>query len=243
MVYNSIMNTGYEPKNKVTPHIVKDFFTKEEIDDIMKIVNNQKIDESIDPFWKPLILPELSRMQIEVMYPHNIIEKLERFASEIVGEEVHMYHNSYLSYNLEHGEDTNPKLPPHYDSDNYFSKLTLDYQLDQNINWTICIEEDCFDLEYGDLLVFWGAGQVHWRKPILFKDGDNTEVLTMHFSKKEDFEKLNHLARDPEARKKRLASWKENPQYSGYVDKYNKKNELIKTEKEVYKIINNKTTE
>jgi hypothetical protein len=231
------MNTGYEPKNKIVPHIIKDFFTKEELDTILHIVENQKIDESIPDFYKPLILPDMSRMQIEVMYPVEIKEKLEKLASELVGEDVSMNHNSYLSYSLEHGDGINPKLPVHYDSDNYYSMLTMDYQLYKNINWKICIEEESFDLEYGDLLIFWGAGQVHWRDPILFKDGDKTEVLTMHFSRIKDHEELNKASRNKEARDKRLATWKQNPAFASYSEKYQKKNELVLGEKSMYEKI------
>jgi len=216
MVYNSIMNTGHEPKNQIKPHIIKDFFTKEELEVILAIVRYQKNAKNLSAFHSPIILPDLSRMQIELMYPPSIQAKLESFASEMIGEAVFMSHNSYLSYTKEHNDSTNPKLPVHYDSDNYFTKMTMDYQLDSNIDWPIVIEGESFNLQYGDLLIFWGAGQVHWREPILFKEGDNTEVLTMHFSTREDFEKLNNVSRDPEKRKERLATWQADPVFAQY---------------------------
>jgi hypothetical protein len=231
------MNTVYAPKNKIIPHIIKDFFSKEDLDQILSILENQKVDESLDSFYKPMILPDMSRMQIEVMYPEHIKKKIEKFASELVGEEVFMNHNSYLSYNLNHGDDVNPKLPPHYDSDNYYSKLTIDYQLDTNIDWVLTIEDKKFNLEYGDLLVFWGAGQAHWREPILFKEGDNTEVLTMHFSTMEDYNELNIASRDADARKKRIASWSNDPIYKKYTDDYEKKNAFVLQQKKAYEKI------
>jgi hypothetical protein len=214
------MNTGHEPKNPITPHVVKDFFTKEEVEVLLAIVNYQKQAKNLGEFYSPLILPKLARMQIEVMYPPTIQRKLEIFASELVGEEVFMYHNSYLSYNQEHSPGVNPKLPVHYDSDNYFSKLTMDYQLDKNIDWPIVIEDESFNIQYGDLLVFWGAGQAHWREPVLFKEGDNTEVLTMHFSTKKDFEELNLSARAQDKRDARLAKWKEDPVFAKYNENF-----------------------
>lgn len=229
MVYNSNMNTGYEPKNKIVPHIMKNFLTNEEVEVIKAIISYQKNAKDLGAFYSPLILPELSRMQIEVMYPPTIQRKIEMLASNLVGEEVFMSHNSYLSYSKEHATATNPKLPVHYDSDNYFSKLTIDYQLDANIDWPIVIENESFNLQYGDLLVFWGAGQVHWREPVLFKEGDNTEVLTMHFSTREDFEKLNFTARDTEERKKRLKVWQSDPVFLKYnEDFFEKEGNLTK---------------
>lgn len=221
------MDTGYAPKNQITPHIIKDFFTKEELAEILEIVERQKNDKTLNEFYAPLILPQMARMQIEVMYPPYIQEKLEKFASELVGEDLSMYHNSYLSYNRIHNPDANPKLPVHYDSDNYYSKLTLDYQLDKNIDWPIVIEGEHFNLEYGDLLIFWGAGQVHWRDPVLFKEGDNTEVLTMHFSKKEDYEQLNLPARSPEERQKRMSKWMSDPQFMQYQSEFAEKDQAV----------------
>jgi len=221
------MNTGHEPKIKVVPRIIKDFFTAEEVEVLQAIIKYQKNAKDLDEFYAPMVLTELSRMQIEVMYPEHIRRKLEKFASDMVGEEVLMYHNSYLSYNKEHNSTSNPKLPVHYDSDNYFSKLTMDYQLGANIDWPIVIEGESFNLQYGDLLVFWGAGQVHWREPVLFKQGDNTEVLTMHFSTREDFEKLNFVARDPEKRKERLATWQADPVFAQYNKDFFEKEDAL----------------
>lgn len=228
MVYNRIMNTGYEPKNKIVPQIIKGFFTNEEVEVLLAIVKYQKKAKDLDEFYAPLVLPTLARMQIEVMYPEHIRRKLEDFASKMVGEEVFMYHNSYLSYNKKHNINANPQLPVHYDSDNYFSKLTMDYQLYTNIDWPIVIEDESFSLEYGDLLVFWGAGQAHWREPVLFKEGDNTEVLTMHFSRKKDFEDLNLVSRSPELRKERIKKWNSDPVFVKYKENFAKKEESLK---------------
>lgn len=223
------MKTGHEPKNEVTPHIVKNFFTDEEVEVLLAIINYQKKAKDLNEFYAPLVLPTMARMQIEVMYPEHIRRKLEEFASKMVGEEVYMYHNSYLSYNQEHSPGVNPKLPVHYDSDNYFSKLTMDYQLGANIDWPIVIKDESFNLQYGDLLIFWGAGQAHWREPVLFKEGDNTEVLTMHFSTIKDFNELNLPARAPEARKQRLESWRADPVFMKYIQDFDEK------EKSLYK--------
>lgn len=221
------MTIGYEPKIKVVPHIIKGFFTEEEVEVLLAIINYQKKAKDLGEFWSPLVLPDMARMQIEVMYPDHIRKKLEDFASDMVGEEVRMFHNSYLDYSLEHNPDVNPKLPVHYDSDNYFTKLTMDYQLNANIDWPIVIEGESFNLQYGDLLIFWGAGQVHWREPVRFKDGDRTEVLTMHFSAPKDFHELNIPARAPEARKKRLETWRQDPVFMSYIEEFDKKEKSL----------------
>lgn len=53
MVYNRTMNTGYEPKNKIVPHIVKNFFTEEEVEVLLAIINYQKKAKDLGIFYSP----------------------------------------------------------------------------------------------------------------------------------------------------------------------------------------------
>jgi hypothetical protein len=228
MLSEKVINTGYEPKNKIVPQIIKGFLTAEEVEVLLSIVKYQKKAKDLDEFYSPLVLLSIARMQIEVMYLEPIQKKLEDFASKIVGEEVFMYRNSYLSYNKKHNINANPKLPVHYDLDNYFSKLTMYCQLYTNIDWPIVIEDKSFNLEYGDLLIFWGAGQAHWREPVLFKEGDNTEILTMHFSTKKDFEDLNFVTKSPELREEKIKKWNLDPVFLQYKENFIKKEESLK---------------
>jgi len=244
-----MINAAYKPKkfgqyNDVIPHIIKGFFSDDEVKEIKELINHGK---SLPPggFYSPLVLPELAREQIELKVAGKLLKKIEDFASDFVGEEVKMTHNSYLSYNKKHNPDAfenrggeldlaiSPKLPPHFDSDNYFTKLTIDYQLDANISWPIVIDTNGelyrFDMEYGDLLLFWGAGTIHWRDPILLKEGDNCEVWTAHFAVQKDFDELNIPARDPEARKIRFQEWKEKSKFDEYNNAWQE--EMTKLEK------------
>lgn len=222
------MNTGYEPKNKIVPQVVKDFFTSEEVDVLLSTIKYQKRAKDLNEFYSPIVFLSKAQMQIEVIYLKTIQKKLEDFASKIVGEEVFMYHNSYFSYNKKHNINANPKLSVHYDLDNYFSKLTINYQLYKNIDWPIVIEDKKFNLEYGDLLIFWGAGQAHWRDPILFKEGDNTELLTMHFSTKKDFEDSNFVSKLPELKEEKIKKWNLNPAFIKYKENFIKKEKYLK---------------
>lgn len=223
-----MINATYKPKKfgqyaEVIPHIIKGFFSDDEVKEIKELIDHGR---SLRPggFYSPLVLPELAREQIELKVAGKLLRKIESFASEFVGEEVKMTHNSYLSYNKKHNPKgaVSPKLPPHFDSDNYFTKLTIDYQLDANISWPIVIDTNGelyrFDMEYGDLLLFWGAGTIHWRDPIILKEGDNCEVWTAHFAVQKDFDELNIPARDPEARKIRFKEWKEKSKFDEYND-------------------------
>jgi hypothetical protein len=233
-----MINATYKPKkfgqyDDVIPHIIKGFFSDDEIKEVKGLIDHGR---SLIPggFYSPLVLPKLAREQIELKVSGKLLKKIEYFASDFVGEDVAMTHNSYLSYNTKHSEDSSvtPNLPPHFDSDNYFTKLTIDYQLDANISWPIVIDTNGelhrFDMEYGDLLVFWGAGTIHWRDPIVLKEGDNCEVWTAHFAVQKDFDELNIPARDPEARKRRMKEWEEKSKYSERQTEWQDKFDLLK---------------
>lgn len=221
-----MINAAYKPKkfgqyNDVIPHIIKGFLSENEVKELKELIYHGK-SLPLGGFYSPLVLPELAREQIELKISGKLLKKIEDFASDFVGEEVKMTHNSYLSYNKKHNPEgsVSPKLPPHFDSDNYFTKLTIDYQLDANISWPIVIDTNGelhrFDMEYGDLLLFWGAGTIHWRDPIILKEGENCEVWTAHFAVQKDFDELNIPARDPEARKTRFKEWKEKSKFEEY---------------------------
>lgn len=182
--------------------IYKDFFSADELSRIMKNINDSKSGLVEEDFYRPVVVEKMSRQQIEVLYPEDIKEKLEGFASELCGEPVILSHNSYLDYDGMYANE-NPSLPPHRDFDNYYSKVTFDYQISKTIDWGIVIEGDKYYLQVGDMLVFEGAKVVHWRENINLKDGDKVELLTMHFSTQKDFEELNEVARTESSRKER----------------------------------------
>jgi len=236
-----MMNQEYKPKkfgkyDDVLPHIIKGFFSEEELNEVYELISHGKSLEGQDSFYSPLVLPKMARQQIELKFENKFLDKLESWASDFTGEPLKMTHNSYLSYNKIHNPEAWPKLPPHFDSDNYYTKLTIDYQLESNIDWPVVIDVNGelqeFYLEFGDLLVFWGAGAIHWRKPTILDHGDNCEVLTVHFANWDDHISLNQAAREKEARDTRLEEWREKTNYWEYQTQFDKKmEELIEEHK------------
>ena len=207
----------FESKIPIETKIYKDFFTNEELDEILECINKQKQLEVGTDFYAATIQPLLGRVHIEVKYPKDILKKLEDFASKLCGERVILTHNSYYHYHNKYNpEIETPVLKPHRDFDNYYSKLTLDYQLEKNVDWDIIIEDERYSLEFGDMLAFWGAGLVHWRENKILNEDESTSVLTLHFSNKEDHEKLNNFSRTTEERENRKLKNLEDPILQGY---------------------------
>jgi hypothetical protein len=196
--------SDYAPKNIIQTKVYKDFFNSEDLQIIHNSIDRSKQMEHGSDFYAPVIQKGLSRVHIELQYPDELLKRIENFASELCGEPVVLTHNSYYHYSKKYNPSMEtPILQPHRDFDNYYSKLTLDYQLEKNINWDIIIEGDRYNLEVGDMLAFWGAGLVHWRENIVLEDEDYTTVLTFHFSNARDHETLGKLSRTEEERAKR----------------------------------------
>lgn len=211
----------FESKKPIETKIYKNFFTSKELASIIDCINKQKELDFDSDFYAPMIQSALSRIHIEVKYPKDILKKLEDFASELCEERVVLTHNSYYHYSKKYnpGIET-PVLKPHRDLDNYYSKLTLDYQLEKNVDWDIIIEGQRYNLEVGDMLAFWGAGLVHWRENIVLGETESTTVLTLHFSNEEDYKNLNQIARLPEEREKRKLKNFEDKVFQEYTKKW-----------------------
>ena len=219
--WGNMYYTDFASKKPIETKIYKDFFTIEELSAITDCINKQKELEFNSDFYAPVIQSALSRVHIEVNYPKDILKKLEDFASQLCGERVVLTHNSYYHYSKEYNpEIETPVLKPHRDLDNYYSKLTLDYQLEKNVDWDIIIEDQRYSLEVGDMLAFWGAGLVHWRENIVLDEKESTSVLTLHFSNEEDYKNLNQIARLPEEREKRKLQNFQDKIFQGYTKKW-----------------------
>lgn len=222
----------YAPKNIIETKIYKDFFSKEDLDRIMGSIEYSKGLDPKSSFHAPVIQESLSRLHIEVIYPEDILKRLEMFASELCGEKVILSHNSYYHYSKKYNPDMQtPILKPHRDFDNYYSKLTLDYQLDKNVDWSIVIEGKRYNLEFGDMLAFWGAGLVHWRENIVLGENEETSVLTFHFSNEDDDKRLNISSRSQEERDKRRAENKKDPVWIDFTRQWEEEREKFSNRK------------
>jgi len=224
---------NYAPKNNIETKIYKNFFSKKDLESIYESINKSKKMEYGSDFYAPVIQKGLSRVHIEIEYKKELIKRMEDFASELCGEPVILTHNSYYHYSRSYNpEIETPILQPHRDFDNYYSKLTLDYQLEKNIDWDIIIEGHRYSLEPGDMLAFWGAGLIHWRENIVLGHDDYTTVLTLHFSSEKEHKELGEISRTKDEREKRQMANEEDPALKKYkkvweqerVDFNNRKN-------------------
>lgn len=210
----------------VKTNLYRDFFTEEELGRILGIVDLTIAGGVSGKLYEPVVVEKMSRQQIEVLYPEDIKEKLEGFASQLCGEPVIMSHNSYLDYDAHYAGES-PSLPPHRDFDNYYSLVTFDYLISKTVDWAIVIEGQKYYLNVGDMLVFDGAGLVHWRENIMLNAGDSVKLLTMHFSRQKDYDELYHFAKSDEQRKARRLKELEDDKLQGYRVQWKEERERI----------------
>lgn len=89
---------------------------------------------------------------------------------------------SFAKYTPMYGNK--PKLFPHFDT-HYLDgqRITIDIQLDSNIEWPVVVEGKKFNIKQKDAILFYGTQQMHWReKRDIFQVSDFSDMLFCHFS-------------------------------------------------------------
>lgn len=94
-------------------------------------------------------------------------------------QDYYLYHVTYSDYN---NNNINPNLPPHTDPHGTHS-LTFDYQLRSNIDWPICIGEDCYSLNDNEAVIFSPQEQKHYRPELEFSAGDSVKIIFFYVRK------------------------------------------------------------
>jgi len=148
-------------------------FTTDEIDLIYKTIDLNSSNNTTEvkiygqKVWfqdMPTVIKDKVIQQMKIIHNQNV--KLEEI--------------SFARYSKEYSDI--PVLTPHYDNTFKYPRVTLDVQLRANVDWTIVVEDYEIKLKDNMAAAFSGTHQVHWRKPLEFKDGDFVEMLFCHFS-------------------------------------------------------------
>lgn len=148
-------------------------FTTDEIDLIYKTIDLNSINNTTEvkiygqKVWfqdMPTVIKDKVMQQMKIIHNQNV--KLEEIA--------------FARYSKEYSDI--PALTPHYDNTFMHPRVTLDVQLKANVDWTIVVEDHEIKLQDNMAAAFSGTHQVHWRKPLEFKDGDFVDMLFCHFS-------------------------------------------------------------
>jgi hypothetical protein len=104
----------------------------------------------------------------------EIIKRVEKLASDAVGEELVVLDIEGARYSREFGWEA--KLGPHYDA-RPVEMYVLDFHVKSNENWKLIFEGDEFEFYDNQGLLFSGTGTVHWRDPIRIRDDSRIDLL------------------------------------------------------------------
>ena len=159
--------------------VVTNVLTEEDIKQIYSILNETKSQTFVE---------SLSYTSYHIQLPQTIIDKFTKIASDIAGVpvEIREYNLSRYEKIDRGGKVFHPLLFPHTDEAFKEARITLDYQIKSNIDWSITVDdwekENEFTLKDNELLSFAGTHQIHWRNKKAFEFGDFVEAIFMHFS-------------------------------------------------------------
>lgn len=167
--------------NNFKNQIVKNIFTKEEIELIYDHMNSA-------PPTALVLHHTLGQKMFMWGMPDLIKEKVLEIAQKYSSVPLKLteisaarYANGYLSI---------PKLYPHVD---FFEepRFTFDIQLKSTRNWPIVVEGQEFVLRDNDAVIFSGTNQLHWRPKMIFNHDDIIDMLFCHFSEDSEAPELN----------------------------------------------------
>ena len=159
--------------DKLKPFIINDIFTDSDIEYLYSVINSlpQKNQEIVEELG---LVVFHNFEKFENSFIEHAVSKIQPFFQEKLIP-CEMYFSKYTN-------ETNyfSKLPPHYDHKEE-RRITLDVQINSNIDWPLLVEEQEFTLKNNDGLVFSGTDQLHWRKNIKLKNNDFVDMFLFQF--------------------------------------------------------------
>jgi hypothetical protein len=152
-----------------TPVLFKNVLPDEELKYVQSQFNNATA-EDIDVQG----YAGLGTLTIDLLNKESIIKKIEKMASDAVGEELEVLEFGGTRYSPDFG--WYPKLGPHYDA-RPVEMYVFDYHVQSTETWGLFMEGKRFDFGDNEALLFSGTGQIHWREPIQLKENAKIDLI------------------------------------------------------------------
>ena len=152
--------------------VLKDIFTPEQIKYLNQLI--------VDNIHKLKINSDPERGRDDLPIGRGVREDIKEVVLSYFSEGYYLEHVGYSEYN---NNNINPNLPKHKDPNYPAGSLTFDYKLDSNIDWPVCIEDECYSLESNEAIIFSPVEQWHYRPELIFKDKDYVRILFFYLRK------------------------------------------------------------
>ena len=137
------------------PIILSDVLTQEEVDEIIKQMDEHPKDKIKIQKWGG------QGVYLDLMPSPAVKEKITKLISDTLGEPMVTDHISIVKYSP--GFDYQVKLFPHYDT-RPVDMFIIDIQLKTNEDWGVIVQGETFHLKDRQGLIFNGTSQMHWRE-------------------------------------------------------------------------------
>jgi hypothetical protein len=185
MVYNLIM-TSYkefkESQGQVSNQdfavvVVDSIFEQHHVDKIYEIIDNASEDQT-------RVQPWASHKVWDVSLGQEIEDRINEVVKNSLGNHLVLKKDySFARYSPKFGYRT--KLFPHYDT-RPSQRVTFDIQLKTSEPWALVVEEDIYNLQDNQALVFAGTQQVHWREDKQIADNAEIDMVFCHLEYVDD---------------------------------------------------------
>lgn len=184
MVYNYFMTTYNDLVSSQTRvsnqdfvvRIAKDVLLPEHIDEIYAKVNST-------PDSETRIQPWAGHKVWDIAFSKDIEDRITEVAQSIVGDGVVLdYDYSFARYSPKFGYVC--KLFPHYDN-RESQRITFDLQLRASEPWAVVVENEAFNLQDNEALIFAGTQQIHWREKKTIADDAEIDMIFCHLTYKD----------------------------------------------------------
>lgn len=116
----------------------------------------------------------LGTLNVTLLNEKDLLAKIERIASDAIGEEVEVLEYGGTRYSPRFG--WYPKLGPHYDA-RPVEIFVFDYHVQSDEDWGVFIDGKKFNFYNNDALLFSGTGRVHWREQLRLKENSNVDLI------------------------------------------------------------------
>ena len=170
-IYNEELEKGIVPNRDFEVFLYKNIITEEQ-----KKLVYYEVEKIIDNF----ITQDFVGHRAWTFHNEELQKYLTIWMSDVLGEQMILSELSFARYSRKYGYE--PKLFPHFDThEKDGQRITLDIQLNATTPWAVVVENESFNLENNDGLVFSGTQQIHWRENKKLLDTDEVDMLFVHF--------------------------------------------------------------
>lgn len=171
-IYNELYENGFVDNRNFEPVIVKN---------IISDLEKEKIYQQIEAMGDNFLFQKFAGHRAWAFSDEDFANKLNNKVSTLIGEPMILKEYSFARYSPAFGYK--PKLFPHYDT--HFAdgqRITVDIQMNKNVDWGVVIEGKSFNFDVKDALIFSGTQQVHWRENKDLLEGQSVDMIFAHFT-------------------------------------------------------------